>query len=353
MREAVLETAKNELVEAMAPALKKLLEQTIRGNKSMPEGANRLRRGVQDNYPGESHTNFEEGKDKGDASMDDNQKDMELDLESLAGFFPQLAELGMSDEEQPGMELPAEGAPADEMSFESQIPMLGEEPKMDDEEEGDMDEEVEISEAELRKVYEAALQTEVEVKKGFGEMTKAGELDAVAKDVDKGLADVKKGESGWDTVEPPAKQDFTVKEMIRRGMQENKQLRENLGKAAKMIRVLGTRLHEVNLFNSKVLHVNRILNGRGRLTTEQKKVVMESIDKARSVQEVKMVYETIVGSFKASQPLSESKVRKPSANAQRARSSGSPDQKVLRESADRGNGDGTVNRWKQLAGLVK
>lgn len=351
MKKAVVDAAKNELIEALTPGLKRLLEQSM-GKGLGAEGVNRMRRGVQDNWPGESHSNFEESADKGEDPMDDTKKEPELDLESLIGMFPQLAEMG--DEEQlgdPAMEAAPPEGEEEELPFgESEIPTLGEAPKGDDEEEGEMDEEVEISEAELRKVYEAALQTEVQVKKGFGEMSKSGELDEV--DPNGGILDVKSGEAGWEKTEPPAATDQTVKEMIRRGFNENKALRKNLGEAVKMVKALASKLHEVNLFNSKVLHVNRILNGQGRLTTEQKRVVMESIDKARSLKEVKMVYETVIGAFKAAGALHESKTRKPVANAQRARSSGSPKQEVLRESVDRGSKD-QYSRMKMLAGLVK
>lgn len=336
LKQAVVESAKNEIIETLTPGLKRLLEQSLRG-----EGVNRMRR-VRDDYPGESKTNFEESKDKGEAPMDDDKKEPELDLESIVGMFPQIAEM---DDDKLGC---GPGHDDDLPSESADIPTLGE--AEDDYKEGDMDEEVEISEAELRKVYEAALQTEVQVKKGFGEMTKSGELDEV--DPAAGIADVKSGEQSWDKVEPPAAEDMTVKEAIRRGYAENKQLRRSLGEAVKMVRALASKLHEVNLFNSKVLHVNRILNAGGRLTTEQKRVVMESIDKARSISEVKVVYEAIVGSLKASSNLNEGRGRKPHANAQRARTSGSPKNDVLRESVDRGSND-QFSRMKLLAGLVK
>lgn len=352
LKKAVLENAKREIVESMAPALRQLLERSVRGGM-LREDTDRLRRGVQDGYPGESHTGFEEGSGKeGGVEMAD-KKDKELDMESLAGFFPQISET--EDPEDPFGKggAPMEAAGPDDMPYESAIPTLGEEPVAEGEKADDEDEEIEISEAELRKVYEAALQTEVEVKKGFGEMTKAGELDDVSKDVDKGIADVKKGDANWDGVEPPAKQDFTVKEMIRRGMAENKRLRKSLVKAESMIKVLATRLHEVNLFNSKVMHVNRILNTT-RLTNEQKKVVMESIDRAENINEVKKVYQAIVGSLQASRPLAEQRTRRPLANAQRARTSGAPGAKVISESRARAAaGDPTVDRLKLLAGLTK
>jgi hypothetical protein len=390
LKQAALEAAKNEIIESMTPAIKALLEKNIKGAliterdrtggsewEKSPEGGTRQQK---KDY-GKLATN------EGDNPMADTKKDdKELDMESLSSFFPQLAEDPDPDPD-PGMEDPFQMGGMKKEEPMSQIPTLGEDPdldpemaekkkheepdgdegsegeeeveegkkKKDDEEEPEMkDDEIEISEAELRKVYESALQMEVNVKKGFGDIVGGGELDQASKET--GILDKKSGEKMWNEEEPPAKEDFTVKEMMQRGLAENKNLRENLGKAVRLIQQLGQKLHEVNLFNAKVLHVNRILN-QGRLTSEQKSVVMESIDKAHTIAEVKMVYEAIVGSFKATQSLSESKnPRKPTANAQRARTSGTPKSDVLSESADhRGNngGDKQYARLRELAGLVK
>lgn len=370
LRNTALEAAKNEIVEAMTPALKNLVEKNLRGALPQNESANRIRRGIQDNWPGESHTGFEESKDKGDNKMapgnDKNDVGPELDMESLAGFFPSVSEV--SDEAEGEPQVDENGMPIEAAG----IPQLGEGEKGEDEDdegkEGDdevkegkkdkeedaMDETIEISESELRKVYEAALKTEATVTKGFGDMTASGEIEDVIKDVDKSVADVKKGEHDWAKETPPAKQDFTVKEMVQRGLAENKALRENLKKAVGIIRQLGTKLHEVNLFNAKVLHVNKLLNKHTRMTSEQKKVVLESIDKAQTITQVKMVFEAIDSSIVATSALTESKVRKPVANAQRARTSGAPNQKVLSESVDRNSHEaGSMSRLQELAGLIK
>lgn len=373
LKEAALNAAKNQVIEALAPKIRQLLEKELKGALSQNEDADRLRRGDKngDNWPGESHTGFEEAKEKGDTKMSDETKNnQELDMEALASFFPPMSEM---PEEDPLADVQAEdafgqggiptlgteakGAPEDE---EEQIcapeaPVKEGKKKDDDEEKDTMDEEIEISESELKKVYEASLQTEVAVTKGFGEMTPMGELDDVAKDVDKGIADVKKGEHAWDKETPPSKEDFTVKEarsLIARGMAENKALRENNKKAMALIQKLASRLHEVNLFNAKVFHVNRILNTNARLTKEQKKVVLESLDKAKSISEVKSLYETLASTFAVSTQLSESKTRKPVGNAQASRTSGGANQKVLRESVDRSSTEGQqFSRLQQLAGL--
>jgi glycerol-3-phosphate cytidylyltransferase-like family protein len=358
LKEAALSAAKNQLIETLAPSLKEMLEKSINGALNN-EGVNRIRRGIEDNWPGESHTGFEESKKEGETKMDapDKKDDKELDLESLASFFP-----AMTEEPEHELETEAEKEPELEgiqsIGEDSTDFSMGEAKKKsaDDEDEEPVekepvDEEIEISESELNKVYEAALKTEVTVKKGFSEMTPNGEIEDVVKDIDKGLLDTKKGEHEWAKEEPPAKQDFTVKEMIARGMAENKKLRENLKNACKMIQTLGSKLHEVNLFNAKVMHVNRALQ-QGHLTAEQKKVVMESIDRAETIKEVKMVYEAITRSFKSTASLTEARRPKPN-HGQGKRTSGAPDQKVLRESVDKNNDDVGFGRINELAGLIK
>lgn len=128
-------------------------------------------------------------------------------------------------------------------------------------------------------------------------------------------------------------------------------LRSKLVEAYKAVRSLVGKLEEVNLFNAKVLHVNRLLN-KHRLTNEQKKLAIESLDRAGSLSEVKSIYEAFDGTFTlAAKSLSESNTRKPTASAQKARTSGAPNQQVLRESVDRGQNQAN-SRWAKLAGLV-
>lgn len=362
LKQAALESAKKEIIEKMAPNVRALVEQSL-ANALADEGINRMRR-VKDGYPGEQQGTFEEGK--GDQQMDaQNPEEKELDLENLASFFPALSEM-QGAEQVPGEDPLADGMPGS-------IPTLGEKEEMPadfcppegeeaapkkegkDKEEEPMEETIEISEESLRKVYESALQLEVQVKKGFAEPKQPGEIEEMIGET--GLADVKKGEHAWEKETPPAKEDFTVKEaraIIGRGLAENKALRTKLSEAVKFIKVLGGKLHEVNLFNSKVLHVNRLLNTH-KLTKEQKEVVLESMDKANSLQEVKTIFETVDSSLRVTTKLMEGRnPRKPAANAQRARTSGAANQEVLRESVDRAsNGVDQFARFRQLAGLTK
>lgn len=370
LKEAAVEAAKNELIEGLVPQVRRLLEKEIKGMSggSKAEGVNRQRRAIGDNWPGENHTGFEESKSKGEDGME-KDKDME---ESMSSFFPQFEDVDMDegsldmgeaklddlDDEDPEC-APKSKKEAAKPKFDEEpmgedfsLPEAKDKGEDEDEDEDDVAESVEISTESLKRIYDEALQLEVQVKKGFGEMTKSGELDEV--DPAGGIADVKSGEHPWEKEEPPAKEDFTVKEQIRRGMQENKILRQKLSESFNINKRLFKKLHEVNLFNSKVLHVNHILSKGRNLTSEQKRVVIESIDKASSINEVKLAYATLVESFRAAtKKLTESNARRPKANAQRARTSGTPDQKVLSESVDKSNGSDGYARLRQLAGLVR
>jgi hypothetical protein len=55
-------------------------------------------------------------------------------------------------------------------------------------------------------------------------------------------------------------------------------------------------LNEVNLLNSKLLYVNRIFKANN-LDEAQKLRVVETLDKAESVKEAKLIYETIKDTF--------------------------------------------------------
>ena len=73
---------------------------------------------------------------------------------------------------------------------------------------------------------------------------------------------------------------------------ENLELQE----AYRAIKTLKSELNEVNLLNAKLLYTNRIFKSKN-LTEGQKVKVLSTFDKASNVNEVKLVYETLNGSF--------------------------------------------------------
>jgi hypothetical protein len=336
LKEAAVESAKKEIVESLAPAVRKLLDEKLNAELSEKIGGIRT-------LNGKVASGEQRAQSRNPANPDkEGRVEEELTLEdALQEFFP-----GPGVKENADMGEKSSKQSKKDEAFEK------------DSKKSEVKEEIEISEAELRKVYEQALQVEVQVKKGFSDIAKPEEIETAHKD--SGILP-KQGEKQFADGKAPHAKDWIpeareLQGMLQRGLAENKALRENLRKATTMIETLGKKLHEVNLFNAKVLHVNKILNSGARLTHEQKNFVMESIDKARSISEVKMVFETIVGSIKTNAAaMNESRVaRPPKANAQRPRTTGTPDQQVLSESVDKGSGQKVqFSRIQELAGLLK
>ena len=112
------------------------------------------------------------------------------------------------------------------------------------------------------------------------------------------------------------------------------------------IETLRTELNEVNLLNSKLLYVNKILK-ESTLKESQKVKVITAFDKAETVKEVKLVYETLKDSIsKASSKASTKKLVRESKNFASSTITGaSPAKKPVMEV------DPMIARMKKLAGL--
>jgi hypothetical protein len=83
---------------------------------------------------------------------------------------------------------------------------------------------------------------------------------------------------------------------------------EELKEAYSAIAELKAELNEVNLLNAKLLYTNKIFKAKN-LTESEKVKVLNTFDKAETVKEVKLVFETLTESFKATakkNPIKES-----------------------------------------------
>ena len=70
------------------------------------------------------------------------------------------------------------------------------------------------------------------------------------------------------------------------------ELRSELAEAYNAIDVLRSELTEINMLNAKLLYTNKIFKSKN-LSESQKVKVLSSFDKAVTVKEVKLVYETL------------------------------------------------------------
>ena len=130
-----------------------------------------------------------------------------------------------------------------------------------------------------------------------------------------------------------------------KGMRESDS--EELAEATDTIKILQTELNEVNLLNSKLLYVNKILKG-STLKESQKVKVITAFDKAETVKEVKLVYETLKESIsKAPTKVATKKLVRESKNFASSTINGaSPNTKPVIEV------DPMIARMKKLAGLT-
>ena len=124
-------------------------------------------------------------------------------------------------------------------------------------------------------------------------------------------------------------------------------LKEELDEALETIETLKKDLNEVNLLNSKLLYVNKIFKSND-LSESQKVNIIAAFDKAESVKEVKLVFETVSDSVitkkESSKTIKESKAKFGSASKAGGTTAAKPE--VIAEVSD------TVRRMQKLAGII-
>jgi hypothetical protein len=129
---------------------------------------------------------------------------------------------------------------------------------------------------------------------------------------------------------------------------ENEEMAEELEETKNALETIKGELNEVNLLNSKLLYVNRIFKAN-TLDEAQKLRVVESLDKATSIKESKLIYETIKDTFNISKSNKVSHKKSIKENlgmaSKAAGTSTAPKKEVISES------NNMVARFKKLANI--
>lgn len=276
VREAAIINAKEALEETLTPHLKELLAAKLQEmdmaddeevvnemeDDEMEEMAGKkgnfeknLKEADDDEEAeDDSDESEDEAEEEGEVEAEEEEEEIEvkdMEVEDLKNLIRDIVaqEMGGSDEEMPadddmnmdaGMDMDAETQPQDMM--------------------GTDDEEINLEEllAELEQLAEADEDTMDEARK------------------------------------KKAKEDPKNKK-------EEEKAKEDLKEALKTIKTLRTQLSEVNLLNAKLLYLNKVFRSNN-LTESQKVTVITSFDKAVTVNEVKLVYETVKQSFVGNKP---------------------------------------------------
>ena len=107
---------------------------------------------------------------------------------------------------------------------------------------------------------------------------------------------------------------------------------------------LRNELNEVNLLNAKLLYTNKIFKAKN-LTESEKIKVLNTFDKAETVKEVKLVFETLTESFKAT-TAKKNPIKESLGSASKTISTATPKQPIIESNE-------AFARMQRLAGLRK
>ena len=225
-----------------------------------------------------------------------------------------------------------------EVDFQALAEMMDAE--LDEDEMVEVDEEV-LAE-EILRIRKMVREGKMDYQFGGKGETKAG-VDGSFGGKGSGKVGVKKsfggGAEGQDAfVNPPTMNKLA--EAFRSERRKNRALDEKLKKYRSAVNTLREQLEDLNLFNAKLLYVNKLLQNKN-LNESEKKSVIKALDEANSLREAKSLYKSLTETFThgGKKTLAESRNRGSS-----SRTTTSSASKV---------GAPELDRWSRLAGLTK
>jgi hypothetical protein len=171
----------------------------------------------------------------------------------------------------------------------------------------------------------------------FDQTDEVIDLEEILREMEADMKDDK------DKVEEDEKPDF---EKAKTG--DSDKTKSDLKEAYRTIVSLRNTINEVNLLNAKLLFANKLFRAHN-MTNEQKVKVIETLDRTKSVREVKLVYSTLAENFKYTTSNKSTKKSISEGIASKVTKSTKPGvaKQVIAESAD------FANRFKKLAGIIK
>ena len=264
--------------------------------------------------------------------MEENLNFSEAELEEI---LAELEELSNTGEDKPEMEETLNEAEEDEEDEEAEEDEAEEEEVEGEEEVGDETKIIDITLGDLKQVLQSVMAGQQDM--GMDMASDEADADSEAEaeiSLDEILAELEA--EGMDQTLPEAEELEEKKKHD--DDKEKEKVEEELEEARTTIETLRQDLQEVNLLNAKYLYMNKLFKSKS-LTESQKVKVINALDRASSVTEVKNTYETLKESFNATKaPLKES-------IGFASQAAGVAPKGNIVESYP------FVNRWKTLAGI--
>lgn len=324
IREAAIANAKDALEESLTPHLKDMLAAKLQEMDS-DEDLDEAKHDDEEMDEAKDHEEMDEAKHD-----DDEMNEAEDDAEESEDEAEEEAEEGEEAEEIEDMNvddlkdlirdiIAQEMGGGEDLEGEEGMEDLG----MDDEEGGVED-------------MVSADDEEINLEELLAELEALSEEDH--DDMDEAKHDKDMDEAKHDDEMEEGK--YKDKETMEEELEENAELNEALS----TIEVLRKELSEVNLLNSKLLYVNKIFKAHN-LSEAQKVNIITTFDKAETVKEVKLVYETVAENIGTSKSK-KTQIKEHKSFASKA-AGNSTKGEVISEVSDQ------VRRMQKLAGIIK
>ena len=268
---------------------------------------------------------------RGEGSQEEESEELDLDLD--------LEDEEGGDEEE-GEDLEQESAiyEMDEMDEMDEMMEMDEEEEVEELEEGlflEIDENMLKREIKNMRRLREGEASDVASHFGGGSLGKEMFVDA-----DEGDLNVHAGHLGREDVPTPK-----VEAALRNVMRKNRIAEGKNKQYRNALRGMKKQLSEMNLFNAKLLYANKLMQNRD-LSMKQQRHIVESLDEAGTLNEAKLLFESLSKSLsrstRKSGNLNESASRRVLSSASRSVRSAQP----VNESV-------ALDRWATLAGIRK
>ena len=368
VKETAIANAKAALEEAFTPMLReklaaKLAEMDKIEEEDSVEEAKHNKEEVKETYSVEEDEMMEddsmmeeESLSEEDETTEGKEKTDEIDLEELLRELEAMEEGDYVNEEDDTMEEGKMKKDDKKKDLKEEEEGLINDPKKSTSHGNVAEEETEEEEIDLENMSEDDLKKFIE--DVIADMVQAGELEAgegaegeeEESEEEESEEEVEINERkkyGGNKGDVPAskrgdKKDTAEEEGVEDYKKKVKEMKHELEEAYNALSIIKTELNEVNLFNAKLLYTNKIFKAKN-LTESQKVKVLAAFDKAASVKEAKLVFETLSEGFKEKKsPVNESLLR-----GSASKPAGIVERKPIMEA------DAQVLRMQKLAGIIK
>ena len=354
VRETALKNAKDALQEAFAPHLKSMLSAKLAEDdiEEMDHGDDEMERDDMDEY------GFEE-----DMHMKDDDEDMEERMHDKMKRDDDDMEERMHDKMKRDDDDMEERMKRDDDDMEERKHMRDDEDELDElnlediiaELEAEINEEEHEDEEKVDEMDDAYDEKAGPNRDGLAEEDDA--YDETASPNRDGLAEEDEEDKDKDEMDENDvssnigsgdnkinKKAYSGSGIGKGGMKESlEKVQSELKEYKEAVAYLKDKLHEVNVLNAKLLFTNKLFKEYA-LDKDQKVKVVETMDRAQTTREIKLVYSTLHEAFQSAGKITRKRNIKESASS--AVGSTKPKKKIITEEQK------VANRFKKLAGIL-